>query len=147
MSENGQNGHSITPFPGIGLWLLVIDGGCAYFAMTTTPRTEEDVAGELDLTGQVKLTLRPIYVLDSVRGAVGNANRGLDPISIPIAQRIDQRIGLPDDFPVHITAHAVVFLSEVSPDTRAALLDVATVADRAILEQRAKQIGLVTATR
>ena len=139
------NGHSpqAVELPGPGLWIIVVDGGCGYFGRTTREMTEQEVAQAMELTGHVKLSLQPMFVLDSVRGAMADANRNLVPMTIPITQRIDQRMGLREEFPVHITAHAVVFLSTFSPVTTAALASILDEYEAALREHRAKSAGIV----
>jgi hypothetical protein len=140
--DNGANGHQPGELP--GFWILIIDGGVGYLARSTNDAmTEEDVAKEMELSGQVRLSLRPVYVLDCVRGAMPDEQRGVQPFAFPITQRLDQRIGMPDDFVVHMTARSVVFLSEVSPAVRTHLARTVENAERAILLIRAKQSGII----
>jgi hypothetical protein len=142
--SNGSNGHSqVSDLP--GLWILIIDGGVGYLACVNNEgATEADLADELTAKGHVgPLELRPVYVLDCVRGVMPDENRGLVPHALPIAQRLDQRIGLPDDFAVHMSARSIVFLSQLSPATRATLARTVDNAERSILMSRAKQAGII----
>jgi len=141
---NGTNGHNVDPqeWPGPGLWLLIVDGGVAYLAMTTEPASESEIAKELEMTGSARLSLQPIYVLDSIRGAMPDQNRNVRPICIPTAQRLDQRIGLSDDFPVHMTVRAVAFLSTLPVVVRTQLRAIIDNIEDALLKQRAERAGI-----
>jgi hypothetical protein len=144
--HNGANGSDpadLSEWPGEGLWLLIIDGGVGYLAQTTEEMSESDVAREMALTGHAKLTLRPIYVLDSLRTAMADENRNIQPgLCVPIFHRIDQRIGLSGDFPVSMTARSVAYLSTMEPAVRAQLRGIIDRAEAAILKSRAKAAGI-----
>jgi hypothetical protein len=143
---NGANGgvstSDLDDWPGPGLWLLLVEGGVGYLARTTEPMNESDVAIELAAAGSVRLSLRPIYVLDTVRGVIPDPNRGFAPFLTPLALRLDQRLGLTDDFVLHMSARAVVFLSTLTPEVRAHLRGIVDQAESLVLRTRAARAGI-----
>lgn len=140
--SNGTNGHSHHDGAAPGLWFVVIEAGVGYLVRTVEDVTEEDVTEAWATNGYVKFTAKTIIALDGIRGAKADENRTPEVFTLPIVQKLANRIGFQDDFVAHVTAHSFVLISKMTPANKAHVAATIDRIEKAELEARAKRAGI-----